>query len=77
MLVLVGESCEEWFFPRSVLPALATEGSVLVLRAGEEGLEVVALDPAAEILKRRPFDERLRRAERKERQVGGFAARVS
>ena len=77
VLVLVGDSCEEWFFPRSVLPPRASEGSVLVLRAGEAGLEVVALDPAAEILKRRPFDERLRRAERKERQVGGFAPHTS
>ena len=75
VLVLVGEACEEWFFPRSVVPEQATEGSVLVLRSSEAGLEVVALDPAAEILKRRPFDERLRHAERKERLVGGFAPR--
>ena len=75
VLVLVGERCEEWYFPRAVLPERASEGSVLVLRAGDTGLEVVALDPAGEIMKRRPFDERLRRAERKERQIGGFGAR--
>jgi hypothetical protein len=40
---------------------------VLLLRRRARTLDVVALDPDGEVMKRRPFDERLRRARRKER----------
>ena len=66
-VVLVGQDQELWHFPVGVIPHEATEGSVLLLRRRARTLEVVALDPAGEVTKHRPFDERLRRARRKER----------
>ena len=66
-LVLVGHDQEPWHFPMGVIPREATEGSVLLLRRRARTLDVVALDPDGEVMKRRPFDERLRRARRKER----------
>jgi|SRR5438045_5126390 hypothetical protein len=66
-VVLVGDDQEPWHFPIGVIPLEATEGSVLLLRRRARTLDVVALDPAGEVMKRRPFDERVRRARRKER----------
>lgn len=66
-VVLVGHDQEPWHFPMDVIPHDATEGSVLLLRRRARTLDVVAIDPDGEVMKRRPFDERLRRARRKER----------
>jgi hypothetical protein len=66
-VVLVGNDQEPWHFPIDVIPHEATEGSVLLLRRRARTLDVVAVDPEGEVMKRRPFDERLRRARRKER----------
>ena len=66
-VVLVGHDQEPWHFPIDLIPQEATEGSVLLLRRRARTFEIVALDPAGEVMKRRPFDERLRRARRKER----------
>ena len=66
-VVLVGPDQEQWHFPLAVIPREATEGTVLLLRRRARTLEVVAIDPAGEVMKRRPFDERLRRARRRER----------
>jgi hypothetical protein len=65
--VLVGHDQEAWHFPVAVLPEQATEGSVLLLRRRARTIDVIALDPAGELAKRRPFDERVRRARRRER----------
>lgn len=66
-VVLVGHEQEAWHFPVALLPEEATEGSVLLLRKRARTLDVIALDPAGEASKRRPFDERVRRARRRER----------
>ncbi|MGZ7087650.1 MAG: DUF3006 family protein [Ilumatobacteraceae bacterium] len=66
-VVLVGHDQEAWHFPLAVIPREATEGTVLLLRRRARTLEVMAIDPEGEVMKRRPFDERLRRARRKER----------
>ena len=66
-VVLVGPDQEPWHFPIDLIPREATEGSVLLLRRRARTFEIVALDPDGEVMKRRPFDERLRRARRKER----------
>ena len=66
-VVLVGHEQEAWHFPVALLPEQATEGSVLLLRKRARTLDVIALDPVGEATKRRPFDERVRRARRRER----------
>ena len=66
-VVLVGHEQEAWHFPVAVLPEQATEGSVLLLRRRARTFDVIAIDPSAESSKHRPFDERVRRARRKER----------
>jgi hypothetical protein len=63
----VGHDQEPWHFPVALLPEQATEGSVLVLRRRARTIDVIAIDPASESSKHRPFDERVRRARRKER----------
>jgi hypothetical protein len=40
---------------------------VLLLRRRARTLDVIAIDPAGESTKHRPFDERVRRARRRER----------
>ena len=66
-VVLVGVELEPWHFPMGTIPDGASEGSVLELRRRDRTFDVVSLDPVAEIVKGRPFPERLRRARRKER----------
>jgi hypothetical protein len=66
-VVLIGHEQEAWHFPVAVLPEQATEGSVLLLRRRARTFDVIAVDPAGELSKHRPFDERVRRARRKER----------
>ena len=46
---------------------LAPDEKVVLLRRRARTLDVVAVDPDGEVMKCRPFDERLRRARRKER----------
>jgi hypothetical protein len=66
-VVLIGHEQEAWHFPVAVLPEQATEGSVLLLRRRARTFDVIAVDPAGELTKHLPFDERVRRARRKER----------
>ena len=66
-VVLVGHDQEPWHFPVALLPDQATEGSVLLLRRRARTFDVIALDPAGEAAKHRPFDDRVRRARRRER----------
>ncbi len=74
-VVLVGIELEPWHFPLGTIPDGASEGSVLELRRRDWTLDVICLDPIGELRKGRPFAERVRRAERKERflahSVGG------
>lgn len=61
-VVLVGEEREPWDFPMQIMPKGAGPDSVLILEPRDGSLDIVELDLATELLKRRTFEDRLRRA---------------
>lgn len=64
-VVLVGPERESWDFPLEILPDDVAVDSVLVLERRGRRLDFIELDPAAEVVRGRPFDLRLRRTARK------------
>jgi len=61
-VVLVGEAREPWNFPMQIMPKGAGPDSVLILEPRDGSLDIIELDLATEMLKRRTFEDRLRRA---------------
>jgi hypothetical protein len=63
--VLVGAEREPWDFPMEMLADEVAVDSVLILERTGRTLRFVELDPAAEVVRSRPFDLRLRRTAKK------------
>jgi hypothetical protein len=63
--VLVGAEREPWDFPVEMLSDDVAVESVLVLERSGRTLRFIELDPAAEVVRGRPFDLRLRRTAKK------------
>ncbi len=61
-LVLVGDEREPWDFPMQIMPKGAGPDSVLILEPRDGSLDIIELDLPTELLKRRTFEDRLRRA---------------